>query len=129
MIGGGATDIKRTNTTFFGIWFSSSLMAGGDTASTTESTRQEAVLFGGTVSKFRVRLSASAGGSGTSYTFNVRKNGTNTGVTCTITATANTCSDTTNTASFVTGDLFSIAAVPSSSQPANDLEVSWYARY
>jgi hypothetical protein len=59
----------------------------------------------------------------------VHRGGVNTGVTCTITATADRCTDTTNTATFATGDLFSIAAVPTATQPANDLEVSWYARY
>ena len=87
------------------------------------------MLFGGTVSNFRVRLSSNAGSSGTSYTFTVRQNGTNTAVTCTITGAANTCSDTTNTVAFAAGDLFSISAVPSSSQPSDNLEVSWYARY
>jgi hypothetical protein len=85
---------------------------------------------GGTLSQLRVRLSAAAGAAGSSYTFNVRKTGVNTGVTCTISAAATSCSDTTNSASFSAGDLITIAAVPSSpTQPTDNLDVRWTAKY
>jgi len=83
----------------------------------------------GTLSQLRVRLSAIAGGAGTSYTFNVRSNGVNTGVTCTIAAGATSCSDTTNSFAFPAGGLISIAAVPSATPPGNNQEVRWTAKY
>ena len=84
----------------------------------------------GTLSQLRVRLSAAAGGAGSSYVFTVRKGGVNTSVTCTASAGASSCSDTTNSVSFAAGNLISVLADPSSpTQPTDNLEVRWTAKY
>jgi hypothetical protein len=130
VIGGGTQDIKKASTTYFGFWF-----AGVDNgqvigkANTTESAVQEQVLFGGTVNAIRIRLNAAAGAAGTGYTFTLRKNGVDTAVTCSITGTATTCTDTAHSASFSAGDLFSISAVPTVTQPTDNLDLLWYATY
>ena len=85
--------------------------------------------MGGTLSELRVRLSAAAGGAGSSYAFTVRKNGVDTSVTCTIAVAATSCSDTTNSVSFSAGDLISVLADPSATQPTDNLEVRWTAKY
>ena len=75
---------------------------------------------------FRSNLSAAAGAAGSSYTFTVRKNGTDTELTCTASATATSCSDILNSVSFAAGDTISISAVPSSpTQPTDNLDVRW----
>jgi hypothetical protein len=127
IVGGAAQDIKRANTTFFSLF-----NPPNGTADASEPQVQQVVTADGTLSQFNVRLSAAAGGAGTSYTFNVRKNGVNTGVGCIITGAATSCSDTVNTASFSTNDLISVSAVPSANptpgQPTDNLEVRWTAR-
>jgi len=114
-----------------GLWFQGlkdSINAASPDAQATEANAQESVIASGTVTAMKIQLSAAAGGAGTSYTFTVRKNGTNTDVSCQITGTATTCNDT-GSASFAAGDLFSILVAPSASQPTDNLEVLWYVTY
>ena len=112
---GGADNIKRASTTYFTV----------GVADTTENLADLTVPAAGTMSRLSIGLSAQAGNTGTSYTFTLRKNGVNTSVTCTITFTQTSCNDLVNSASFVAGDTFAIAAVPSASQPSDNLEVRW----
>jgi hypothetical protein len=117
-----------------GQWFQgmpSAAIAGGiaaPDAQATESNAQETVIVAGTVTAMKIRLGGAAGGAGSSYTFTVRKNGVDTNVACTIAVAATTCTGT-GSASFAAGDLFSISAVPSATQPNDNLEVLWYVSY
>jgi hypothetical protein len=124
MIGGYARDIKRGNTTYFGVYWASF----NDTATTIESETILSIPLNCTISNLYVYLSANAGGAGTSYTFVIRKNNVNTAVATTITGATSSGSDTVNTATFASGDIFSIAAVPSATQPTDNLEVRWSCR-
>jgi hypothetical protein len=124
VIGGAAKDIKKANNTYFSLF-----TPAGSNANATESLVQQEMTVAGTLSQFRIRLAAAAGGNGTSYLFTVRKNGAATSVTCTATAAATSCSDTTNSVTFAAGDLLSIEADPSTSQPTDNLEVRWTAKY
>lgn len=71
---------------------------------------------GGTIDSLRVKLSGApgTGGSGKSYTFTLRKNGVDTALTCTITDTATTGSDTTHSVSFSAGDIITLGITPAS---------------
>jgi hypothetical protein len=96
------------------------------TGDATEANVQFAVVEGGTLSNFKVFVSV-APASGKSWTFTVRKNAADTTVTCTITGSATSCSDTTHSVGFVPGDLRSVKIVPASgpdSRPAG-----WVANY
>jgi hypothetical protein len=84
----------------------------------------------GTISQLNVRMLAAPGSGGggsasDNYVFNVRKNGANTGVTCTITGqTAVTCSDLVNTVAVAVGDTIALQAVPGSS-PNQEPSIAW----
>jgi hypothetical protein len=76
--------------------------------SATEADVAQILPVGGTLSNFNVVLNGSPGASD-SYAFTIRKNSTtDTSVTCTISGTATTCSDNSNSASFSAGDRVSI---------------------
>jgi hypothetical protein len=90
---------------------------------------QAVVPSSGTISRFYVRLSGAAGGGSTSYTFTVRIDGADTGITCTATGAATSCSDTSNSASVTAGQLISILADPSATQPNDNLDLVWSARF
>jgi collagen triple helix repeat protein len=123
VVGGAAADIRRTNVTFFSLFSPPTLQA-----SSSESLVQQELTVAGTLSNLRIRLSASNSGGGTSYTFTVRRNGSNTGVTCQIGNGQSSCADSTHSVSFAAGDLISIVASPSGS-PTDSLDVRWTARY
>jgi hypothetical protein len=124
MIGGAAKDTQNNVTAYFGQY-----LGGVDSvnASTVEAEAQSPIPLGGTISKLYIRLNAAAGPGATSYTFTVRKNGADTGVTCTATGAATSCTDLTNNAVFVAGDLLSISVVPSATDPTDHLDVRWAA--
>jgi concanavalin A-like lectin/glucanase superfamily protein/collagen triple helix repeat protein len=82
------------------------LMPWGATTSGTEAN-VSVPLPSGTASKLVVNLTA-APGAGGSATIRIRKNGGNTALTCTVSGTATTCTDTVNSVSFSDGDLLSI---------------------
>jgi hypothetical protein len=94
--------------------------------SATESAVQQTVPMAGTLSEFYVTLNGSPG-SGRGYTFVVRKNGVNTLVTCTISGTATTGSDVTNSVSFAAGDKISIRVTPVNNPTARSM--SWTAKF
>src|SRR5205809_871138 len=126
VIGGAANNIKKGNATYLSLFNPTNNGA----ANTSEALVQQEMTVAGTLSNLRIRLSATAGGTGASYTFTVRKNATSTSVTCTITDGASTCSDATNSVTFAAGDLISIQAVPSTTVvPTDNLDVRWTARY
>jgi hypothetical protein len=93
-----------------------------DTESSSEGAIQEVLLSAGTASNLRVYLlGGTAGGGSDSYTFTVRRDPagptgpSNTGITCTITASSSECSDTTHSQAFAAGDAISLAATENSS--------------
>jgi hypothetical protein len=87
-----------------------------DTESGSETAIQEVLLSAGTVSNLRAYLIGGTPGSGDSYTFAVRRDPagapapSNTGITCTISDVASTCTDTTHTQAFSAGDAISLVA-------------------
>jgi hypothetical protein len=124
VLGGAASRIKRAATTYFSLFNP----PAGD-ANAAEGLAQLEMTVGGTLSQLRIRLSAAAGGAGSSYTFHVRKNGANTGVQCTTTAAQTACSDSVDSIVLAAGDLISVDAVPSATQPTDNLDVRWTAKY
>ena len=125
MIGGYAKDIKRSNTTYFGIYWPSF----SENATTTEAETYTYVPFNCIVSNFYVYLSANAGPVGSSYTFRIRQNNINTSVSVIISGATNLGSDITNSVSFTSGDILTVSAVPSSpTQPTDNLDVRWSCR-
>jgi hypothetical protein len=117
---GYGDSIRRASTTYFNF---------GGVANATESIPSIALPVAGTLSNLYIRLSAAAGAAGASYTFTVRKNSAATSVTTTITATATNGSDLVNSVAFAAGDTFSIQATPSVTQPTDNLDVWWTARF
>ncbi len=77
-----------------------------------------------TVSNLYVTL-ASAPGSG-SFTFTVLQNGNATAVTCVISTSATTCSDTSHSVSFTAGQLISLQLAPST--PTTGSKATWSAK-
>jgi hypothetical protein len=101
----GLAGISLTNTT---VYFP---IGGGSLASATEASVQTPAGAAGTVGPgFAANLSANLGGSN-AVVLTWRKNGGNQAVTCTITSPATTCSDTTHSFSFNSGDTLDISAV------------------
>jgi len=82
-------------------------MGGPQDFSVTESDQVEVVPTGGTISDFYVQLTG-APGAGASYTFTLRRNGANTGVTVTIGGGATQGSDLVNSQAVVAGDRISV---------------------
>lgn len=74
-------------------------------------------LPSGTARKLVVNLTA-APGAGGSATITIRKNRANTSLTCTVSGTDTTCSDTVNSVTFSDGDLLSILYTEISAAPA-----------
>jgi hypothetical protein len=92
-----------------------------------ESANMQFMPVAGLVSKFYVILDGSPG-TGKSYTFVVRKNGsTSTSVTCTISDAATTGSDLTHSVSFTAGDYISIMVTPASNPTA--VAMGWTAEF
>ena len=94
--------------------------------SSSESDIQQPMPVAGTLSNFYAILDGSPG-NGNSYTFIVRKNGTDTTVTCTISDTDTISSDLTNSVDFDAGDLISIMATPASNPAASSMR--WTAQF
>ncbi len=121
--GSGTTNLQFGNTNYVSMLNSY--------RSATESDVEQMMPVAGTLSNLYVRLDGAAGaaGSGRSYTFTVRKNGTtDTAVTCTVLETATLCSDTTNSATFSAGDLISIKSDPSATAPTARA-MRWSAKF
>jgi hypothetical protein len=86
---------------------------------------------GGTVNNFFIHFSA-APGAGASYKFTIQDGGSNVGspavITCTITDPATSCSDTTDSAAFNAGDLFSIHLIITGTATTNPT-FTWSVQY
>lgn len=108
--GGDASTASNSVNSYRGMW------AGG-TWSLTESTYSTLMPTSGTLDKLYVVLNNTPGGSAT-YTFTVYKNGSPTGITCTVASAATTASDLSNSIAFLAGDTISIASVPSGTPSA-----------
>jgi hypothetical protein len=124
MIGGLARNIKRDNTTYFGIYAGSY----DDNADANESNVISYIPFNCIISNLYINISGSAGASTTSYTFTVRKNGVNTTISTTIIGASQSGTDLIDSATFNSGDIFSISATPSNPQPTDNLHVRWVCR-
>jgi hypothetical protein len=124
VLGGAAATIRRFNTTFFSLFNPPSMIA-----SATESLVQQEMTVAGTLSNLRIRLAANNAVAGSTYTFTVRKNAANAVVSCQIGNGQSSCGDSTHSVAFLAGDLISISAVPSATQPTDSLDVRWTAKY
>jgi hypothetical protein len=122
IIGGFVQDIKRSNTTYFGLYIASySLMA-----TTNELLAVSIIPLNCILSRFYVNLSAAASGTTGSYTFIIRKNGVNTSLSVTIIDGSASGNNLINSVIFNSGDTFTIAAVPSTSPtPDDNIDVRW----
>lgn len=100
---------------------------GGGTPSTTEASSQVASAGAATISNFRVTVSA-APGVGNSYAFTWRKAGSDQTVTCTISDTATSASDTTHSFTVAAGDLIDVKIVSTGTIVTTPM-VSWLAQY
>jgi hypothetical protein len=118
--GDGSSSLGGDAARYFGLF--------NDDDSNTEAAVQAAMPVAGTLSRVDFRVTT-APGTGNSFVFVVRVNGTdpNPDLGCTISGTATSCSDTVNSEAFALGDLFSIQ-VTGTSNPANS-SMHWTARY
>lgn len=89
-------------------------------ADRTDETDSQILLPAGTVRNLNVKLST-APGTGNAWTMMVRKNASDTTITCTISDSSTSCADPTNSAAYATGDLFSIRITPSSPNASGHL--------
>jgi hypothetical protein len=119
IIGGGAASDLYTSATAYLPMFM-------NTYSATESEVQQAMPTAGTISNFYVRLTGSPG-TGNNYIFTVRKNGSSTTVTCTVSDSTTSCTDTGHSVSFVAGDTIDIMSVPNSNPTGQGMH--WTAKY
>ena len=121
LIGGGtgSANLSASATRFVPLFFSN--------VNATENVVDQVMAIAGTLANFYVRLDGSPGGA-TSYTLTVRKNGTDTTLTCVISGSAIACSDTTNSVSFSAGDLISVKSVPSATNPTARA-MRWTAKF
>ena len=117
IIGGGVTAISGMVT--YGGMFT-------DAHGSIENRSQSPVPFAGMVSQFRV-FSWRAPPTGETIAVTVRRNGSSTGVACTVIAGATSCSDVANSAVFGAGDLISIEVVTGAL--AADSLMKWSAAY
>lgn len=91
---------------------------------TTEANTTQVVAAPFSIKNFGVFLTSAPGGSA-SLTFTVRKNGTDTAATVTITGAATTGQDTTHEVSFSPGDTFNLSCTPTGTPTVANL--SWRA--
>ena len=95
----------------------------------TENQAQTVIPLKCNISNFYINLNANAGTSASSsYIFNIRKNGVDTGLSITIPFNGSSGSNIINNVTFNSGDLFSISAVPSTISPTDNIDVRWSAR-
>ena len=107
IIAGGSSINLTTGTTYFSMNLFETLTAGG-----AEADRNVTSTGTYTLKDFRINL-GTAPGVGKSRTFRVRKNGANTDIVVTISGASTSGTDSTNTATFNTEDLFAISATES----------------
>ncbi|MBJ7347075.1 MAG: collagen-like protein [Thermoleophilaceae bacterium] len=125
-LGGPISKIRRTGTSYF------TVDDGADGDKGGEDLHKWVVPFNGTLSNLRIRTTPNLVNS-SFHTFTVRKNGSATIVTCVsngaVASVYSSCADLTNTAAFSAGDLLSIEAVPSVTQPTDNLAGGWSADF
>jgi hypothetical protein len=115
-VGGGADAIKRANTTYTSLFLDRAAVTG-------EALAQVEMQTAGSLSRLDVRLSADAGVGSTGYTVTVRVNGVDTALTCSMTGAQSACEENAGAASFAVGDLVSVAAVPTDTDPVDNLDL------
>jgi hypothetical protein len=102
-------------------------MFGAGCAGNSEADAQLAMPATGALQELHATLSA-APGAGNSVTFTVRKNGTNTPVSCTISGAATACADAVNAVGFGTGDLISVQ-MTETGVPVNLITAGWTSQF
>jgi len=91
--------------------------SGNGIVSLTESNVSQVIPTSGTLKNLYVLLNG-APGVGMDYTFTVRRNGVDTGITCAVAGANTTCNDVANSQAVSQGDIISIKCVPSAGPPA-----------
>ncbi len=115
--GNWASSFMTTYGTFF----------GGVDSTVVHANVRQVLAVGGTASNLQIKISQ-APGSGNQWKLTLCKNGSATGVTCTISgSSATACSDASHTASFSAGDTISMEIDPSS-EPIG-AAMSWSVQY
>jgi len=123
IIGGATKDIKKNEDRYFGLFGSPNA-----NSSDTESDVQGIVPKTGSVTDFYVLLSDTNDAASSSYTFTLRKDGSDTSVTCQVTTT-DSCNDTTHCADFTAGQKISVSSHPSDTDPTDNLDLVWTALF
>ena len=125
LIGGGTSDGLNGQTRYYGI---------GGQFGVREATAESVLASSGTLRNLYVKGSNDTAAPATAdLTFTVRKNGADTGVTCTMPGTSlpaftvGICSDTVHSVTFASGDTLSISVVETGTLPG--VSVSWTAQY
>jgi len=99
-------------------------LVGAACSGATTSTARIVVSGPGTLANLRVTSSAVAVGGSGKDVLTVVKNGTDTTITCTIAASATTCSDLTHSAAVVAGDVITFKFVTATSDTAANVSAS-----
>ena len=110
---GSATSMTNTATRYQGVFSANN----HGVWNSTEANIRAVCPAAGTLRNFKVNL-ATAPGTGKSWTFTIRKNGVDTGLTLTISDTNTTSKDTTHSVSVAAGDLIIMSVVPSGTPTA-----------
>lgn len=100
------------------------LAPGGTASSATEATVQGVVGAPGNISNLTANVSV-APGTGNSIAVTFRQNGADTALTCTISAAAKSCSDTTHSFAVALNDLIDIRAVATGTPGATQVVLLW----
>lgn len=98
-----------------------------ETWTTTETAQQQIIPDAGTFDNLYVKLAGSPG-AGKSYQFTLMVNGVASALTCTVSDTNTTASDTSNSVSVSAGDLVSLRCVPSGTPTAREVN-GWCIEY
>jgi hypothetical protein len=119
MIGGYASSTITSNTVahYFGVYVAGVSLD----LNVTESNVITRIPFNCQMSNIYVDLITAAPGVGKSYTFTVRNNSTDTSLTLTISDLSTSGSNTTNTATFNAGDIFTVICNPSNTPNTTNL--------
>ena len=117
---GGTSAAATTGSTIYYMFANSSVSLA---SSSTESVVAVQFSETTTLSNFYVQLTTAPGGAA-SWTFNVMKNGSTSGITVTISGTATSGIDTINTATWNATDTISLQVVPAST-PADFSDIWW----
>jgi len=118
------------DTTKYSVLFGVTLGAGDDylavytqDSSSVEAEEELLLPVAGTVRSLYVELTT-APNTGNSRTYTLRKNQTNTSLTCTVSGTGTTCNDTSNTVSVAVGDVINILYTVSGTPDASSYQHS-----